>query len=111
MYSQEDNYTPITVCDQQEFEEITSIYPFHDDELAQVLFHIQLHFFEDLVNLLVRHSKISPLCQAPFPKSFPFSHFVPKVYCQVKEYIYACLKFSEDLHLRYTVLPTVIYIT
>lgn len=26
---------------------------------------------------------------------------VPKVYQQVKEFIYACLKFSEDLNLRY----------
>ncbi|CAJ0949319.1 unnamed protein product [Ranitomeya imitator] len=35
-----------------------------------------------------------------FPKKFPFSEFVPKIYCQIKEFIYACLKFSEDLHLR-----------
>jgi len=34
------------------------------------------------------------------PKWLPFSQFVPKVYRQVKEYIYACLKFSDDLHLR-----------
>lgn len=35
-----------------------------------------------------------------FPYSFPFSSMVPKVYQQVKEFIYACLKFSEDLNLR-----------
>ncbi|CAG9765144.1 unnamed protein product [Ceutorhynchus assimilis] len=34
-----------------------------------------------------------------FPYSFPFSSMVPKVYQQVKEFIYACLKFSEDLNL------------
>lgn len=39
--------------------------------------------------------------QLPFPKKLPFSEFVPKVYCQLKEFIYACLKYSEDLHLRY----------
>lgn len=39
--------------------------------------------------------------QQPFPKKFPFSEFVPKVYSQIKEFIYACLKFSEDLHLRW----------
>ena len=39
--------------------------------------------------------------QEKFPKIFPFSQFVPRVYCEVKEYIYACLKFSDDLHLRY----------
>lgn len=36
-----------------------------------------------------------------FPYSFPFSGMAPKVYQQVKEFIYACLKFSEDLNLRY----------
>lgn len=41
--------------------------------------------------------------QQPFPKKFPFSEFVPKVYSQIKEFIYACLKFSEDLHLRWEV--------
>jgi len=35
----------------------------------------------------------------PFPKKFPFSMFVPHVYTQVKEYIHACLKFSEGLNL------------
>lgn len=34
-----------------------------------------------------------------FPYSFPFSGMVPKIYQQVKEFIYACLKFSEDLNL------------
>ncbi|XP_018328185.1 exocyst complex component 6 isoform X2 [Agrilus planipennis] len=34
-----------------------------------------------------------------FPYNFPFSSMVPKVYQQVKEFIYACLKFSEDLNL------------
>ena len=69
---QEDNYTPITVTSEEEYQEVSTVYTFKDDALEQ----------------------------APFPKSFPFSQFVPKVYCQVKEYIYACLKFSEDLHLR-----------
>lgn len=35
-----------------------------------------------------------------FPYNFPFSSMVPTVYQQVKEFIYACLKFSEDLNLR-----------
>ncbi|XP_019866312.1 exocyst complex component 6 [Aethina tumida] len=34
-----------------------------------------------------------------FPFFFPFSSMVPTVYQQVKEFIYACLKFSEDLNL------------
>uniref|UniRef100_A0A6Q2Y653 Exocyst complex component n=1 Tax=Esox lucius TaxID=8010 RepID=A0A6Q2Y653_ESOLU len=42
------------------------------------------------------------LDKLPFPKKLPFSEFVPKVYCQLKEFIYACLKYSEDLHLSST---------
>lgn len=42
----------------------------------------------------------SSFTQMPFPKKLPFSEFVPKVYSQLKEFIYACLKYSEDLHLR-----------
>lgn len=42
------------------------------------------------------------LQKADFPKRFPFSVMVPKVYQQVKEFIYACLKFSEDLNLTQT---------
>jgi len=41
------------------------------------------------------------LLQEPFPKRFPFSQFVPRIYSEVKEYITACLQFSEDLNLRY----------
>uniref|UniRef100_A0A8C5BJA3 Exocyst complex component n=1 Tax=Gadus morhua TaxID=8049 RepID=A0A8C5BJA3_GADMO len=40
--------------------------------------------------------------QAAFPKKLPFSELVPRVYCQIKEFIYACLKYSEDLHLSST---------
>uniref|UniRef100_A0A3P9I585 Exocyst complex component n=1 Tax=Oryzias latipes TaxID=8090 RepID=A0A3P9I585_ORYLA len=40
--------------------------------------------------------------QDPELEKLPFSEFVPKVYCQLKEFIYACLKYSEDLHLSST---------
>jgi hypothetical protein len=36
---------------------------------------------------------------APFPKRFPFSSLVPKVYRQIRNYIQACLQFSQDLNL------------
>jgi exocyst complex component 6 len=54
--------------------------------------------FEAIVNTF-------PFCdealqEAPFPKRFPFSAMVPKVYHQVKEFIYACVKFSDDLNSR-----------
>lgn len=57
---------------QEEYDNVLSSFPFHD-EGAEI---------------------------APFPKILPFSSMVPKVYQQVKEFIYACLKFSEDLNLR-----------
>ena len=34
-----------------------------------------------------------------FPKRFPFSSMVPRVYKQIQNYIQACLQFSQDLNL------------
>ncbi|NXT36482.1 EXC6B protein, partial [Pelecanoides urinatrix] len=67
-----DNYSPIPVTNEEVYKKIVGQFPFQDAELEK----------------------------QPFPKKFPFSEFVPKVYNQIKEFIYACLKFSEDLHLR-----------
>uniref|UniRef100_A0A4W6CCP4 Exocyst complex component n=1 Tax=Lates calcarifer TaxID=8187 RepID=A0A4W6CCP4_LATCA len=70
----QDNYSPIPVSTEQEYRHYTSQFPLQDPELEKL----------------------------PFPKKLPFSEFVPKVYCQLKEFIYACLKYSEDLHLSST---------
>ncbi|KAI3376158.1 hypothetical protein L3Q82_016691, partial [Scortum barcoo] len=64
----------IPVSTEQEYRQYTSQFPLQDPELEKL----------------------------PFPKKLPFSEFVPKVYCQLKEFIYACLKYSEDLHLSST---------
>lgn len=56
------------------------MFPYHDEELQKV----------------------------EFPKKFPFSDMVPKVYQQVKEFIYACLKFSEDLNFTQTEIDEMI---
>ncbi|XP_074003212.1 exocyst complex component 6B isoform X4 [Numenius arquata] len=69
-----DNYSPIPVKNEEVYKKIVGQFPFQDAELEK----------------------------QPFPKKFPFSEFVPKVYNQIKEFIYACLKFSEDLHLSST---------
>uniref|UniRef100_A0A8C3T399 Exocyst complex component n=1 Tax=Chelydra serpentina TaxID=8475 RepID=A0A8C3T399_CHESE len=69
-----DNYSPIPVANEELYKKIIGQFPFQDPELEK----------------------------QPFPKKFPFSEFVPKVYNQIKEFIYACLKFSEDLHLSST---------
>jgi hypothetical protein len=66
-----EDFQPIQVYDQDEYEHILSSFPL-DEDLP-----------DDVV----------------FPYKFPFSGMVPKVYQQVKEFIYACLKFSEDLNL------------
>ncbi|XP_044518970.1 exocyst complex component 6B isoform X3 [Gracilinanus agilis] len=69
-----DNYSPIPVSSEELYKKVVGQFPFQDPELEK----------------------------QPFPKKFPFSEFVPKVYNQIKEFIYACLKFSEDLHLSST---------
>nr|XP_060635635.1 exocyst complex component 6B [Anolis sagrei ordinatus] len=69
-----DNYSPIPVANEELYQKMVGQFPFHDPELEK----------------------------QPFPKKFPFSEFVPRVYSQIKEFIYACLKFSEDLHLSST---------
>uniref|UniRef100_A0A0A9XMQ2 Exocyst complex component n=1 Tax=Lygus hesperus TaxID=30085 RepID=A0A0A9XMQ2_LYGHE len=67
----EEHFLPTEAETQEDYDEVLSTFPFQDDDLEA----------------------------APFPKKFPFSSMVPKVYQQVKEFIYACLKFSEDLNL------------
>ncbi|XP_036291596.1 exocyst complex component 6B isoform X5 [Pipistrellus kuhlii] len=75
-----DNYSPIPVTSEEMYKKVVGQFPFQDIELEK----------------------------QPFPKKFPFSEFVPKVYSQIKEFIYACLKFSEDLHLSTTEIDDMI---
>ncbi|XP_012257950.2 exocyst complex component 6B isoform X2 [Athalia rosae] len=70
----EDSFLPIQVSSQAEYDHVLGSFPYHDEALQK----------------------------AEFPKRFPFSVMVPRVYQQVKEFIYACLKFSEDLNLTQT---------
>ncbi|XP_037402559.1 exocyst complex component 6B isoform X2 [Pygocentrus nattereri] len=76
----QDNYSPIPVATEEEYRRITGQFPFQDPELEKM----------------------------SFPKKLPFSEFVPKVYSQLKEFIYACLKYSEDLHLSSTEIDDMI---
>ncbi|XP_044285454.1 exocyst complex component 6B isoform X2 [Varanus komodoensis] len=68
-----DNYAPIPVASEELHQKIVGQFPFHDAELEK-----------------------------PFPRKLPFSEFVPRVYHEIKEFIHACLRFSEDLHLSST---------
>jgi hypothetical protein len=55
-----------------EYDSVVESFPFHDQGLEQM----------------------------PFPKKFPFSPLISNVCQEFKEFIYTCLKFSEDLSLR-----------
>lgn len=69
-----DSYHPIEVSMEEEYQAVLATFPFRDEALEQ----------------------------APFPKKFPFSRFVPGIFGQVKEFIRECLKFSEDLNVSQT---------
>lgn len=69
---EKDNYHPVQVDTPEEYVRITEVFPYTDTALQK----------------------------SPFPKRFPFSLMVPKVYKEVKVFITACLEFSEDLNLR-----------
>merc|ERR550517_1582891 len=67
----QDNYHPIAVSSSLEWRDVTASFPYE-----------------------------SPSIEAsPFPKQFPFSAMVPRVYTEVQEFIISCLQFSEDLQL------------
>lgn len=67
----EETFSPIQVLNQEDYDKMIESFPFEDEFL----------------------------CEWKFPKKLPFSQMVPNVYNQVKKYIFACLKFSEDLHI------------
>lgn len=64
-------FLPIEVETQEQFDGVMDNFPFDDEALEM----------------------------QPFPKKFPFSSMVPAVYIQVKEFIYACVKYSGGLGL------------
>jgi len=66
-----DNYHPIQVTSINEYQDITNSFPYDNSALES----------------------------SSFPKQFPFSAMVPRVYTEVQEFIISCLQFSEDLQL------------
>ncbi|VDD94048.1 unnamed protein product [Enterobius vermicularis] len=69
-----DNYTPITVENEQEFKAVIKQFPFYKRGLDQ----------------------------EPFPRVFPFSRFVSKIHGLAKNYLVGCLKFMENLQLSHS---------
>lgn len=72
-----DNYHPIQVNSLTEYNDVISEFPFVEPEFLST-------------------STIQ------FPKKFPFSSFVPKVYSEVKKFIISCFHFSQDLNSSLT---------
>lgn len=60
----------LEVDNQEQYDNVVHTFPYQDDQLEM----------------------------SPFPRKFPFSSMVPSVYDQVKQFIFACLKFSNDLN-------------
>lgn len=64
-------FKPLEVADRAAYDRVLDAFPFHSEQLER----------------------------SAFPKRFPFSGMVPDVYHKTKEFMYACMKFSEELTL------------
>nr|CAG4643743.1 EOG090X01NK [Lepidurus arcticus] len=71
---EEDNYHPMHVSTPVEYQNVVERFPFKDANLEA----------------------------SAFPKTFPFSSMVPRVYEEMGHFIEACLQFSQDLGLSHT---------
>ncbi|GMR61873.1 hypothetical protein PMAYCL1PPCAC_32068, partial [Pristionchus mayeri] len=69
-----DNYTPISVENEEEFRAVVRQFPFYKRSIEK----------------------------EEYPRKFPFSRFVIAVYTQVKNYLVNCLKFMENLQMSHS---------
>lgn len=74
------DFLPLETNTPEEHESVLDRFPFHSDQLEQ----------------------------QPFPKRFPFSKMVPEVYQQAMEFMWACMKFSEELTLSPNEVATMV---
>lgn len=65
-----ETFSHLEVNNQEQYDNVIRTFPYQDDQLES----------------------------SPFPRKFPFSSMVPSVYDQVKQFIFACLKFSNELN-------------
>lgn len=65
------DFLPLEAATQDDYDKVLDRFPFYSDQLEA----------------------------ESFPKKFPFSQMVPEVYNQAMEFMYACMKFSEELTL------------
>jgi hypothetical protein len=71
---QTDDYSPTVVHKEEQYDQMLKRFPYQD---------LKLH-------------------QSAYPRTFPFSEFVPRVYEQVTQFIDECAKFAENLNLSQT---------
>lgn len=67
------DYQPLTVHSPDDYDSVLERFPFHPNDSMDAA--------------------------GQYPRTFPFSPMVPEVYHQTKEFMYACMKFSEELTL------------
>jgi len=67
-----DDYTPLEVNNQEQYQGVLETFPYHDKDLAEKI----------------------------FPKRFPFSSMVFQVYEQLKNFVVKCNSYSLRLNLR-----------
>ena len=82
---EKDEYTPVTARNDEEYRTVIAEFPVYKRAMEQV------DSFSD-------NFKFSSI-QEQFPRKFPFSHFVPKVYGQAKAFVADCIQFMEELKL------------
>ena len=70
---QHDNYTPMIVETDDQYQGVLDVFPYRDLDLEK----------------------------APFPKQFPFSSFVPQIYTLLKNFINSMIDYGHDLNIRY----------
>lgn len=70
--------------------DVDNYHPMQVDTLAE---------YEDVVASFPAAAALPGMDSAPFPRQLPFSPMVPRVYGEVREFVVACVRFSEDLNL------------
>ena len=68
----EDNYTPIVAETEEQYHKVLNLFPYHNKNSDS----------------------------APYPRHFPFSQMVEKVYCKLQAFVRNCSDYAEGLNLR-----------
>lgn len=76
-----ESFLPLDVNTQEEYDDVCERFPFYSEQLEN---------------------------KTTWPKEFPFSAMVPEVYHQAKEFMYACMKFSEELTISPNEVATMV---